>query len=81
MSELLLEKNLASLQARSDVWEMARVRTLITLRRVGKYRKGVLLQFLHEAGLINKDKPIIDLHWADLSEADLSGTDLRERHS
>jgi uncharacterized protein YjbI with pentapeptide repeats len=78
ISELLLEKNLVSPQARSDIREMARVRTLITLRRVDKYRKGVLLQFLHEAGLINKDNTIIDLHWADLSEADLNGADLRE---
>ena len=78
MSELLLEQNLASLQSKSDVREMARVRTLITLRRVEKYRKGLLLQFLHEAGLINKDKTIIDLYGADLSGADLSGADLRE---
>jgi uncharacterized protein YjbI with pentapeptide repeats len=78
LSELLLEKNLASPQSSSDVREMARVRTLITLRRVGKYRKGIVLQFLHEAGLINKNNTIIDLHLADLGEADLSGTDLRE---
>jgi uncharacterized protein YjbI with pentapeptide repeats len=78
MSELLLEENLASLHSRSGVQEMARVRTLITLRRLEKYRKGLLLQFLHDAGFINKDKPIIDLYGADLREAGLSGADLRE---
>jgi len=45
---------------------------------VGKNRKGVLLQFLHEAGLITKNKTIIDLRRGDLREADLSGADLRE---
>jgi uncharacterized protein YjbI with pentapeptide repeats len=42
----------------------------------GKNRKGVLLQFLHEAGLITKNKTIIDLRRGDLREADLSGVDL-----
>jgi len=52
------------------------------LRRLDAERKGSVLQFLHESGLIVKDKHIIDLRGANLGganlfEAELSGADLR----
>ncbi len=78
MEKLLLEKNLRSSQAGSSVQEVARVRTLTTLRRVGKSRKGLVLQFLHESHLIDQSNPIVDLGSADLSNVDLQGADLRE---
>jgi hypothetical protein len=78
MSELLLEKNLRNSQAGSSARELARARTLTTLCRIGKARKGLLLQFLHESHLIDKSNPIVDLRGADLSNADLQGADLRE---
>jgi Pentapeptide repeats (8 copies) len=78
MSDLLLNKNLSRSQPGSDVRTIARALTLTALQMVGKNRKGVLLQFLHEAGLITKNKTIIDLRRGDLREADLSGADLRE---
>ncbi len=86
MLELLLDKNLSGSQPGSDVREVARARTLTALRRVGTNRKGEVLRFLHEAGLIYRGKAIVDLREADLrgadlsniklSGADLSGTDL-----
>ncbi len=86
MLGLLLDKNLSGSQPGSDVREVARARTLTALRRVGTNRKGEVLRFLHEAGLIYRGKAIVDLREADLrnvdlsniklSGADLSGTDL-----
>ena len=56
--------------------EVARAHTLTALRRVGKDRKGLLLQFLHESHLIEGEKPIVDLRGADLREADLREADM-----
>lgn len=74
--QFLLDRNLRGSQPGSDVREVARARTLAVLRRVGKNRKGDVVQFLYEAGLIYKGQPIVDLREADLSEADLSNTNL-----
>ncbi len=76
MLELLLDKNLSSSQPGSDVREVARARTLTALRRVGTNRKGEVLRFLHEAGLIYRGNAIVDLRAADLSGADLSNIKL-----
>ena len=80
MLELLLNKNLLSSPTGSDVREVARARTLTALRRVGGRRKRDILQFLHEAGLISKGNPVVDLRGADLREADLSGVRLVDAH-
>jgi len=74
--QLLLDRSLKESPPESDVREVARARTLAVLRRVGKNRKGDVLQFLHEAGLIYKGKAIVDLREADLSGADLSDAKL-----
>src|SRR5260221_6807826 len=77
MSELLLHENLReSSPEDEEVRKIARVRTLTVLRRLDAERKGSVLEFLHESGLIDKDKRIIDLTLADLSHADLSHVDL-----
>ena len=86
MSDLLLNKSLRESQLGNNVREVARAWTLTALQRVGKNRKGVVLQFLHKACLIYKGEVIIDLsgadlRWADLrhtklNRADLSGVDL-----
>ncbi len=91
ISELLLHEHLAELKPEYEgVRMIARVRTLTVLRRLDPDRKGSLLQFLQEPGLINKDKQVIALSGADLSEAhleranlqgvDLHGTDMSEAH-
>lgn len=81
MSDLLLNKGLRASQPGNDVREVARAWTLTDLQRVGKDRKGFVLQFLHESCLIYKDKVIIDLsesdlRWADLRHVKLKGADL-----
>jgi hypothetical protein len=80
MLELLLNKNLLSSPTGSDVREVARARTLTALRRVGGKRKRDVLQFLHEAGLISKGNPVVDLRGADLRDADLSAMRLVDAH-
>jgi uncharacterized protein YjbI with pentapeptide repeats len=60
----------------SQVRTVARAHTLVALRRLDSARKGLLVQFLYEAGLISRDNTIISLEDADLSEADLRGLDL-----
>lgn len=62
----------------TEVRNIARVRTLTVLRRLDGERKAVVLQFLHESKLIDKDNPIIDLNGADLSHANLSKLNLRQ---
>jgi uncharacterized protein YjbI with pentapeptide repeats len=71
----------------SPVKQIARARTLTTVRQLDGARKALLLQFLYESNLIGasteeegfiitKVEPIINLIDADLSSADLSGANL-----
>ena len=76
MSELLLHEKLRESQPEDEVRKIARVRTLTVLPRLDGKRKGTVLQFLHESGLIDKDKCIIDLNGADLSKANLNYANL-----
>jgi uncharacterized protein YjbI with pentapeptide repeats len=78
MSELLLEKNSRVSAPDSEIWNIARALTLTLLRRLDAERKGSVLQFLYESGLINKNagKGILDLSGADLGGADLGGINL-----
>jgi hypothetical protein len=71
MSELLLHEKLRDSAEDDEVRNIARVRTLSVLRGLDGKRKGDVIQFLHESGLIDKDKCIINLINADLSKADL----------
>jgi len=96
IAELLLEKKLRESKSEEDeVRKIARVRTLTTLARLDKDRKKDVLQFLSEAGLIERDKTLIHLRDANLSGAnlydvilngvnlykvDLSGANLRKAH-
>lgn len=52
---------------------MAEERTKIVLRRLDLARKVTVLQFLYDRGLIYVDQGPINLHGANLSEADMSG--------
>src|SRR5258707_613143 len=72
MLELLLAKNLRSSTEDEEVQKIARVRTLTVLRRLDAERKGSVLQFLQESGLIGKDKRVLNLTGANLSGANLS---------
>lgn len=71
MTGLLLEKGLRS-SSNEDTWIVARSQTLATLRNLKDGQlKGTLLQFLFEAGLLDRRTKSIDLKNADLTNADL----------
>ncbi len=89
MSELLLKEHLGELTEDGklkpkyeQVRKIARVRTLTVLHRLDGWRKGGVLQFLYESGLIYKSgllknsETIIRLYFADLSGANLHGVSL-----
>ncbi len=80
MSQLLFERNLRTSDPKTEVRYVARAQTLTVLRRLDTLRKGYLLQFLYEAGLINNDGDgsIIDLNGADLQGAEMQGLQLRK---
>jgi hypothetical protein len=80
MSELLLDKDhpLRESASEDEVRKIARVRTLTMLTRLDNERKKSVLQFLHESGLIETDKHIIDLRGANLRGADLYGANLSD---
>jgi hypothetical protein len=77
MAGLLLDRGLRTAEPNAEVWSVARARTRAMLRRLDGERKGDLLEFLAEAGLIGRDRTGIDLAEADLGEADLVEADLR----
>lgn len=72
ISELLLEKHLRQSQPEDEVRNIARVRTLTVLPRLDHGRKGSVLRFLYDSGLITSGKTIIDLGGVTLS-SDESG--------
>ncbi len=71
ISELLLRENLRESTSDTEVQVIARVWTLTVLRRLDNERKGNILKFLYESGLIEQDEPIIRLDQANLAGADL----------
>jgi uncharacterized protein YjbI with pentapeptide repeats len=56
----------------------AQAQTLTVLPHLDPEQKRTVMQFLYQADLINKDNPRISLFYADLSDADLKGTDAQE---
>jgi uncharacterized protein YjbI with pentapeptide repeats len=88
IQDLLLNHNLLKSQPDGDVAVLARARTLTALQGLDPKRKGLLVQFICDAGLIGctlfpncvlcikETQKIIDLHNADLSRADLHNTNL-----
>jgi hypothetical protein len=76
MSDLMVAHELRSAPADSELRAVARTRTLATLRRLDGERKGILVRFLWEGGLIERKDPIVDLAGADLEGAELEGADL-----
>jgi hypothetical protein len=77
MSELLLHEKLRDSTEDDEVRKIARVRTITILPSLDGKRKGNVIQFLYESGLIDKNNTIIDLLGADLNWAEL-GTFLSE---
>jgi len=86
MTALLLERHLRTSERNDEVRSVARARTLTVLSQLDGKRKGFLLRFLYESGLISVSKPIITLgggilgettvNETVLSRADLTGAEL-----
>jgi uncharacterized protein YjbI with pentapeptide repeats len=73
MSDLLLENSdLKNSEPEAVVRDVARARTLTTLSGLNGRRKGDLLRFLYESGLIDKENVIVDLAGADFRKAYMS---------
>lgn len=73
--DLMLNHQLAT-KPTIEVRELARARTMATLKSLDPYRKGSLLIFLYEANLIEKGNAKIDLLLADFGGAKITGNDL-----
>jgi hypothetical protein len=81
MSGLLSKEPLELRRPDDESWRIARTWTLTTLQRLDPVRKGIVLQFLYELGLIrsqNEISSILFLKEANLREANLSGANMRE---
>ena len=85
MSDMLFTDKLAESKSGDEVRSLARARTLAALQNLNPTRRGILLRFIYESGLILEPQPgdkvqnpIIDLAQADLQGIDLSYTDLRD---
>src|SRR5215208_1167641 len=78
MSQMLTDTKRPLRKARpgDDLSTVARAQTLTVLLKLDGARKGILLRFLYESGLLYKDAPVFELSGADLSGADLSRTAL-----
>jgi uncharacterized protein YjbI with pentapeptide repeats len=82
IAALLLEKDLQYPETSEVIRKVATIRTLTLLRGLDPIRKGLVLFFLKDAGLIYKKESIIHLEGTDLQNArlrfaDLKNTDLR----
>jgi len=83
ISKLLIDYDLRNSDAGDEVRTIARIRTLSVLRRLNGVRKGYVIVFLYESGLITASEPILSLKNAYLrgmvlNFADLRGIDLHE---
>jgi hypothetical protein len=76
ITELLVHDSLRESLPEAEARVAARVWTLTTLRILDGERKGILLKFIREAGLIKNGDSIIQLENADLSYVVASETDL-----
>ena len=64
------------IRKQKNAQDVARIRTLTVIRGLDKKRKGFILLFLQEAGLISARQPIINLAGANLRGAKLAGITL-----
>jgi uncharacterized protein YjbI with pentapeptide repeats len=69
MSDLLLNSKLRESQPGDEVRNVARARTLTILAQLDGTRKGEIIRFLDEAGIIDQRNVIISLRDADLRKA------------
>jgi Pentapeptide repeats (8 copies) len=75
---LLIEQPLRDASPGDNLSTVVRAQTLTALEGLDPDRKRILLQFLHESGLIHRNKPVVSLAWANLRKADLRFANLNE---
>jgi hypothetical protein len=73
----ILKEGLRHSKEGEEVRRLARTQTLTVLGRLGPEGKASVVRFLYKASLIDKERPLVDLGEADLSEAKLGQTELR----
>ena len=80
MGALLLDKDspLPEAEPGGPMSSLARAKTLTMLERLDGQRKRIVLQFLYESQLSQKEEPIINLAGANLSDANLKEAFLEE---
>ncbi len=76
MTTLIADEGLLQSEEDSEIRNLARSRTLATLRGLDGYRKGIVIRFLFELELIHLQATVIKLNRADLSEVDSPGLHL-----
>jgi hypothetical protein len=76
MAELLIGRKLRT-TTNKEVRNVARIRTLTVLRVLDQKRRGLVVRFLYDSGLIGKD-PIINLTGSEVYKAELRKANLRE---
>lgn len=76
MSALVLQYNLPKSKPGAPIRAIAVARTLTAVRNLDGARKGTLIRYLWEAGLIASPNPIVDIHSADLTGAVFYRADL-----
>ena len=77
MANLLLNDGLRSSQS-EEARIIARTRTLAVLRNLDRVRKGHVLRFLYESGLLKQGNSVVDLDDTDLVEAVLRDAKMPE---
>lgn len=78
MTRFLVDHSLRESPQDGVVRGIARASTLSAIRRLDGKHRSVILQFLHETGLIRKGQQVVDLEGADLQNLWLTGFDLRD---
>jgi len=78
IENLMLRDNLCKSAQGDDVRNVARARTLTVLRNLDDFRRGVVLRFLYESGLIEGKDSILRLDGGDLSNVFLPHLNLNE---
>ena len=70
----MIEHNLRVSKEDSEIRVLARARTLTILERLGPLRKPLLIRFLYESDLINREHRVIGLEDANLTDTDFTET-------
>jgi uncharacterized protein YjbI with pentapeptide repeats len=80
MTDLMIENNLHELSNDPEGRRIAQALTISILLRLDAWHKRRVLKFVYTLGLIEKDKPLLDLRNASIDNANLYELSLRKAH-